>query len=227
LDISDFALQKVRQDLAPFFRKASLLDPIPDRYDLVVSIEILEHLSPQDSGRAIENMCRASDDIVFSSTPEDYGEATHKNVQPPEYWAEWFALYGFVRDVDFDASFITPWAVRFRRNHELLHRTIRNYERKFWSLWKENTDLRTVNLRMQNQLASLEERLEAKEIDLQNLSGALEREIDQREAAEERVRESQERIESLQRQLERWGAFSRSKRFRLINALGRLTPPAG
>ena len=46
------------------------------------------------------------------------------NVRPPEYWAEQFARQGFVRDVDFDASFITPWAVRFRRSAEPLHRVI-------------------------------------------------------------------------------------------------------
>ena len=66
--------------------------------------------------RAIAHLCQASDDILFSSTPLDYREVTHFNVQPIEYWTYQFALHGFVRDVDFDASFITPWAVRFRRN---------------------------------------------------------------------------------------------------------------
>jgi len=51
--------------------------------------------------QAIANLCQASDDILFSSTPDDYREFTHVNVQPPEYWAERFALNGFVRDIDF------------------------------------------------------------------------------------------------------------------------------
>ena len=46
--------------------------------------------------------------------------------------------------MDFDASFLTPWAVRFRKRDEPIHRVVREYERRFWLLWKENTDLRSL-----------------------------------------------------------------------------------
>ena len=36
LDVSDYALQRVREDIRPYCRLASVLDPLPQRYDLIV-----------------------------------------------------------------------------------------------------------------------------------------------------------------------------------------------
>jgi GT2 family glycosyltransferase/2-polyprenyl-3-methyl-5-hydroxy-6-metoxy-1,4-benzoquinol methylase len=154
IDISEYAIQNVREDIQPYVRVASLLDPLSEPYDLIVCSEVLEHLTAAEGEQAIENLCKASDDILFSSTPEDYREATHFNVRPPDYWSTLFALYGFVRDVDFDSSFLTPWAVRFRRNHEPMHRVLGAYDRKFWMLWKENAELRQQNAKMREQAAA-------------------------------------------------------------------------
>lgn len=162
IDVSDYALDRVREDLKPYVRHASIGDPLSQRYDLVVNIEVLEHLSAPEGQRAIANLCQASDDILFSSSPYDFKEATHSNVQPPEYWAELFAQHGFVRDCDFDASCLTPWAVRFRRSTEPPHRIVRAFERRFWRLWKENCDLRDVANEMRGELAAKEQQLTAK-----------------------------------------------------------------
>jgi SAM-dependent methyltransferase len=153
VDISEYAISNVSPEIKEFCWKGSVSEPFPQKYDLIVSIEVLEHLQKMDSEKAVSNLCKHSDDILFSSTPNDYKEVSHFNVQPLEYWAELFAKEGFFRDVDFDASFITPWAVRFRKVDEPLHRTIRNYERKFWLLWKENSDLRNLSLEMREELA--------------------------------------------------------------------------
>jgi hypothetical protein len=157
VDISEYAISHVSPDIRPYCWQGSVTEPFPRNYDLIVSIEVLEHLSPQQAEQAVENFCRHSDDILFSSTPFDYKEASHFNVQPPEYWAELFARHQFFRDVDFDASFITPWSVRFRRKAEPLHRLVRDYERRFWQLWKENTDLRSLSLEMRDQLSAGEQ----------------------------------------------------------------------
>lgn len=144
VDVSEYAVQNVHASVKPYCWVASITDAFPQKYDLIVSIEVLEHLSPDDARAAIENICDHTDDVLFSSTPYDYEEATHFNVLPPERWAEMFALQGFYRDVDFDASFLTPWAARYRRKKEPSHRLILDYERKFWQLWKENVDLRKL-----------------------------------------------------------------------------------
>ncbi|MDM8527949.1 glycosyltransferase [Anaerolineales bacterium HSG24] len=144
VDISEYAIENVHPDIAPYCRVGSVADPLPQRYDLIVSIEVLEHMPKAEAEQAVANFCQHADDILFSSTPFDYKEETHFNVQPLEYWAEQFARHGFFRDVDFDASFITNWAVRFRSQQEPPHRIVRDYERRFWLLWKENTDLRDL-----------------------------------------------------------------------------------
>ena len=134
----------------------SVTEPFPRRYDLIVSIEVLEHLAPQDSETAVANLCNFCDDVLFSSTPYDYKEASHINVQPVEYWAELFAKEGFTRDVNFNASFITPWTVRYRKTGNPLHRIVRDYERKFWFLWKENNDLRERIFELEDQIPTKE-----------------------------------------------------------------------
>lgn len=159
-DISPYAIGNVAPAVQPYCWVGSATEPLERRYDLIVSIEVLEHMAQAEAEQAIENLCRYTDDVLFSSTPFDYKEATHFNVQPPEYWAERFALQGFYRDVDFDASFLTPWAVRFRRRTEPSHRLARDYERRFWLLWKENTDLRTLVSEMRGELAQADAKAE-------------------------------------------------------------------
>ena len=153
IDISDYAIQQVREDIKPYCQVSSITEPLPRRYDLILCIEVLEHLPPPDTDQAILNLCRASDDILFSSTPLGYRELTHFNVQPPEYWAEKFARHEFVRDMDFDAAGISPWAVRFRRNHEPWPRVVHDYERCFWLLKKENQELRSLAVELSSQLS--------------------------------------------------------------------------
>ena len=81
VDISPYAIQNVQPDIQPFVRIGSVTEPFPQRYDLIVSIEVLEHLPKQEAEKAVENLCQHTDDILFSSTPFDYKEATHFNVQ--------------------------------------------------------------------------------------------------------------------------------------------------
>jgi hypothetical protein len=121
-----------------------------------VCIEVVEHMPKADSEAAVANFCRHSDDVLFSSSPLDYKEATHLNVQPPEYWAGLFARNGFVRDVDFDASFLTPWAVRFRRQRDAWPRIIQRYERRLWLREHEVSELRASCLELHQLLAERE-----------------------------------------------------------------------
>jgi len=172
VDISEYAIANVHPDVRPFCWVGSICDPFPQRYDLIVCIEIVEHMPAAESQKAIANLCQHTDDILFSSTPFDYKEATHFNVQPPEHWSEIFAQHGFFRDVDFDASFVLPWAVRYRRRQDPPSRLVREYERRFWQLWKENLDLRELSLEVRRQLAATKDkraRLERARLDAAQL----------------------------------------------------------
>ena len=145
IDISEYAISQVRDDIKPYCRQGSVLDPLSDRYDLIVSIEVLEHLVTEDAIRAVANLCSATSDVLFSSTPIDYQEITHHNVQPPEWWTEVFARQTFFKDVDYDPStYLSPWATRYRRSAEPAARIVAGYERLAWRLKTENRTLRQV-----------------------------------------------------------------------------------
>ncbi|HEX8353631.1 MAG TPA: glycosyltransferase, partial [Pyrinomonadaceae bacterium] len=155
VDLSTYAVERAHPDVRPFCRVGSITDDLPQRYGLIVCIEVLEHLSPLEADQAIENFCRHTDDVLFSSTPFDFKEVTHLNVRPPDYWAQRFAQHGFFRDVDFDASFITPWSVRFRKTHEPAWRLVYGYERRLWQLEQEVQARRQLTVEQQGQLAEL------------------------------------------------------------------------
>lgn len=213
VDISEYAIQNVHPDFQPFCRIGSVTEPFDQpHYDLIVCIEVLEHMPQAEAEKAVENLCRHSDDILFSSTPFDYREATHFNVQPPEYWAECFARQGFFRDVDFDASFLTPWAVRFRRRHEPLPRLVREYERRLMPLWKENVDLRTLALQNRNQLDFYESRLPSLEEENQTLRADLQKLTDQLVAFDRELVETRARLQDI----------LNSRRYRFAQSLPKL-----
>jgi SAM-dependent methyltransferase len=143
VDISDYALGQVREDIRPFCWQASLAEPLAARYDLIVCIETLEHMPALDAERAITNIAQHTDDLLFSSSPMHFREATHINLRPPEYWAERFAAHGMQRDFETDlSSLIADWAVRFRRGQERLPELAGQYERSLSNLAAERAGLR-------------------------------------------------------------------------------------
>ncbi len=144
IDISEYAIQNVHESVRDFCQVGSITAPFPRRYDLIVSLEVLEHLPAVQAREALSNICQYTDQVLFSSTPLDYREVTHVNVQPPEYWAELFAKQGFLRDVDYDASFLTPWAGLFRRAESTIPQLVRDFERHCWLLQYEAFEVRAA-----------------------------------------------------------------------------------
>ncbi len=169
VDISEYAVSQVRQDVRPFCALGSVTDPFPlERYDVVFCIETLEHLETRDAERAVANICSYTDDVIFTSSPTHFNEVTHLNVRPPEYWAQLFGSHGLFRDPDHDASaYIAPWAVRFRRRGDPPARIAAGYERLHWHLKTENSELRELAIEQQSRLAVAEARLRDAEVRLE------------------------------------------------------------
>lgn len=117
-DFSEFAITQVPVGLAPYCDCGSIADPISGTYDLVTCIEVLEHMTEDDGRRAIANLCSISPQVFFSSSPTDFEEQTHINVQPPLYWMEMFAEHGFAPRADFDGTFLCPWAILFEKRSD-------------------------------------------------------------------------------------------------------------
>jgi SAM-dependent methyltransferase len=159
IDFSEFAIGSSREDVRPFLTVGSITDPLPKRYDLITCFEVLEHLSPQDADRAIANMCACTDELVISSTPMHYRDPTHTNIHPPEYWTERFARHGFIRDVDYDATYVAPWATRYHRSTAPLHRVLADYDRAYSRMQYELQERNAVVLDQMRQIGDLQERL--------------------------------------------------------------------
>jgi len=156
IDISDYAISQVHESVAEHCRVGSLTEPLDQRYDLITCIEVLEHVAAAETDQVIANLCSAADRLVISSTPGDYGEPTHLNVLPPEAWAAKFAANGFVRDLDRDVSYLSPWSVLYVRQDEAQVDTVRRYERSWWRLRREVSEVRASLLQSQEHLAELE-----------------------------------------------------------------------
>ena len=114
-DISNFAISSVRPDPRPYCEVGSIADPLPDHYDLVTCIEVLEHMPETSALHAIRSMTAATTRIFFSSSPDDFDEPTHINVRPVIYWLRRFAEAGFAPVPGFDGSFLCHHAMLLER----------------------------------------------------------------------------------------------------------------
>jgi hypothetical protein len=156
VDVSEYAISRVHESVREHCWVASLAEPLERRYDLITCIEVLEHIPPEQTERTIANLCAATDRLLLSTTPHDYAEATHLNVRPPEDWSAALAREGFFRELDRDLSFLSPWAALYVRREEPVTELTRRYDRSWWRLRHEVTEVRGALLKAQDQLAELE-----------------------------------------------------------------------
>ncbi|HEX6548834.1 MAG TPA: class I SAM-dependent methyltransferase [Candidatus Dormibacteraeota bacterium] len=173
VDVSDYALGQVRDDIRRYCQKGSVTEPFDRRYDLITCIETLEHLEPPDADRAVANLCAHTDDVLFSSTPDQFKEVSHHNVRPPEYWGQLFASAGLFRDCDYDVgAYIAPWAVRFRRRPDPVARIVADYERLAWRLRNETQQLRELAFERQQELSQATVRADSAEAELKRIKAS-------------------------------------------------------
>lgn len=66
------------------------------RFDLVVSIEVAEHLPPASAPGFVDSLVRLGDLVLFSAAIPYQGGTNHVNEQWQSYWAEHFHARGYV-----------------------------------------------------------------------------------------------------------------------------------
>lgn len=130
-DVSEYAISNAVDGARPYCFVHSITERLPDtvpqRFDLVITIEVMEHLFPADGEKAIANLCQYSDTIIFTSTPSDIENMTHLNVQQAEYWCKEFAKNSFFKDHVQKVDFICDWAMLFRKKENFAN-VIFDYE---------------------------------------------------------------------------------------------------
>jgi SAM-dependent methyltransferase len=66
-----------------------------ERFDLAVSLEVAEHLSPARADGFVEDLTRLSDRVLFSAAVPGQGGYGHVNEQPHDYWIRRFEERGY------------------------------------------------------------------------------------------------------------------------------------
>lgn len=150
IDYSQYAVTHADPLARDYCVHGSLADPfpaeLPERFDLVTCMEVLEHMSPEDGRAAVANLCKVTDTVVFCSTPDDFADPTHINVQQREYWASCFAENGFFDDLNFRPLFMASYAVCYRKRENWLPQ-ISDYERYIRQTDEKVTDFRDSHYR--------------------------------------------------------------------------------
>lgn len=95
------------------------------KFDLVICLEVAEHLPESTSERFIENLISHGDTIIFSAAVPGQGGQNHLNEQWAEYWQEKFLKHGFyfhdvIRPLIWRNENIEWW---YRQNIFLVNRT--------------------------------------------------------------------------------------------------------
>ena len=79
------------------FRAQDLKEPfrLGREFDLVVSLEVAEHLPPDCSASFVETLTAHGPAVLFSAAPPFQGGNGHVNEQWPDYWAGLFEARGY------------------------------------------------------------------------------------------------------------------------------------
>ncbi len=156
-DVSNHAIQCVPDEYQDFVWGGDASNPETyahelDRFSLVVCIEVVEHLLPAAAKNAIGLMSQRADYVLFSSNPQDYTEPTHVNSRPTAYWMREFARYGMFRTPNYDASYVSHWAVLLQKGERMPGAMVYEYEELLARLTRQNHEQRAAMLRLQEQL---------------------------------------------------------------------------
>ena len=65
------------------------------KFDLIMSLEVAEHIRPEHAETFIKSLCLHGDLILFSAAIPSQGGVNHVNEQYPAYWARLFSVNGF------------------------------------------------------------------------------------------------------------------------------------
>jgi SAM-dependent methyltransferase len=68
---------------------------VGEMFDLCISVEVAEHLSPDAAQRFVRSLCSASDVVLFSAAIRHQGGVLHINEQRQSYWANLFESAGY------------------------------------------------------------------------------------------------------------------------------------
>jgi SAM-dependent methyltransferase len=125
----DFVDRTALQIPVDRFQPLDLREPLKldRRFDLVVCMEVAEHLPEERGPGLIDDLCALADLVLFSAAVPGQGGVAHLNLRWQSYWAELFGTRGFgVTDIRPRYWRDAPIAWWYRQNAMLARRGGRN-----------------------------------------------------------------------------------------------------
>lgn len=119
---------------------------IKNRFDLVLCLEVAEHLKEESADILVDNLTSFGNIIIFSAAIKNQGGQNHINEQPFEYWINKFKNKGFVfydvfRNYFWNNSSVNWW---YRQNMFLVLHQYINIS-LFFPLFSDNEILEYVH----------------------------------------------------------------------------------
>ena len=82
---------------------------LPKGFDVVLSMEVAEHLPPRSAAGYVELLCASAPVIIFTAAPPGQGGTDHLNEQPMQYWVELFRQHSFYPDTHLAQIWRQEW----------------------------------------------------------------------------------------------------------------------
>lgn len=106
------------------FRVVDLDEELPHtisaltRFDLVICLEVAEHLAPERAESFVADLCRLGETVLFSAAIPGQGGVGHRNERWQSYWAALFEAHRYevsasLRPGIWDDERVEPW---YRQN---------------------------------------------------------------------------------------------------------------
>lgn len=71
---------------------------VPQKFDLAICLEVLEHIDNDLCGGVIQNIVNMSDTVIFSAAQPGQKGTGHINCKPKRHWEMLFKVRGYERD---------------------------------------------------------------------------------------------------------------------------------
>lgn len=134
VDVSEYEISQVKDSEKQYVYVQDVMDDLPSffpqHYDVVTCIEVAEHIPQENAAEFVARLCDLGNYVVFSSTPYDFEDPTHCNVQQQEYWCKLFAQRGYFRCDGRTLKTPTEWTMCFSRQEMDTVKLVEQYERK-------------------------------------------------------------------------------------------------
>jgi SAM-dependent methyltransferase len=85
--------------------------------DVVISMEVAEHLPQKVDDRYLDLLTNLAPVVVFTAAPPGQGGTDHINEQPPEYWREKFGR----RNFSMDSEVTDRWKQEWKESERVTH----------------------------------------------------------------------------------------------------------